>query len=227
MATTNTAKKTTAKKTTSSTTDKPNVDEKAIQTLQAENEELKAKMDKLMEMMAGQPENNSNAMSNNRFTPEDEITVVSLVPYKLNLSTEKNGSGNVYEFHELYEEQEIPWSDLKDIVRANRKMAQNGRFYILNDAAVGALRLRTHYKNMLTPDQFQEILDKNPTKTIELYKIAPPGQQSIIIEMLKSQKLNHEEVDINVLYSIGELAGIDLINLTNPNDIPLDGEGAK
>lgn len=213
---TTTTKKTTTNKTTST------VNKTIIDQLQAENKELKEKMEELLQLVQSQS-NNDIRTQENKFNPEDEITVISLVPHKLNLCTERYGQGDLYEFNSMYEEQDIPWGDLKDIVRANRKMAQNGKFYILNESAVNLLRLRTSYKNMLNPDQFKTILNTQPDKIVEIYKLAPSGQRNIIVEILKNKQLNHENIDLNILHAISDLSGVDLINIENPADIPPEG----
>lgn len=193
-----------------------------VESLKKENDELKSMILELKKMV----ENNSGApvQEKDKISLEEEITVISLVPHKLNLCTERLGNGNIYEFFSMYEEQDIPWGDLKDIVRNNRKMVDNGKFYILDDKAVSLLRLKTTYKKLLTPDDIKEIFRAKPNKVVELFNLAPKGQQDIIVEILKNKQLNHGNVDLNILDTIGKLANVDLVNIENPNDIPLDGE---
>ena len=47
-------------------------------------------------------------------------------------------------------------------------------------------------------------------------------QKEIIIDKIVNKKLNHENVDANILLELGKLSGKNLIDVENPDDIPLD-----
>lgn len=224
-----TAKKETTKKTSkTSTTKTASKDDKKIKdleqqnaTLQSQNEDLYDKIAKLTALVEKNLTTESGG-SKIEFSPEDEITVISMIPHELCLSTGKLGKGTTYIFESMGEEQDITWGDLREIVRNNKKMVEKGRFYILNDDAVTKLRLKNMYKNLLTPDQMINILNQDASRVVELYKMAPEGQQKTIIEMVSQKKLDKKKVDANVLIELSELSGVKLTDIENPMDIPLE-----
>ena len=53
-----------------------------------------------------------------------DVTFISLCNHILNLSTEPNGGGEIYTFTEFGEEQSIPYSDAKRIIKSNKSFIQ-------------------------------------------------------------------------------------------------------
>lgn len=211
----------TTKKTTTSTKSSTKKDD-ILEQLQSENKELKEQMDKLMALLENQSQPSTNAISGLDSTLDRDIPVMSLIPHKLNLCTEFYGKGNVYTFTEMYEVMEIPWGDLKEIVRVNKDMARNGKFYVMDEQAVSSLRLKGAYKTIINPDKLQALLNNVHTSQdlIEIYKLAPQGQQQTIVEILRDKRLYNEKVDMNVLNVIGELSGVNLMDTSNVPDLP-------
>ena len=56
-------------------------------------------------------------------TGERDIVFISLCNYTLNLSTEPNGGGTIYTFNEFGEEQSIPYSDARRIIKNNKSFS--------------------------------------------------------------------------------------------------------
>jgi hypothetical protein len=77
--------------------------QKQIANLTKENEQLKVDKEEKEE--------------NEELTSDTDIPVISLVTGGLTLSTEGNGNGTVYRFEEFGEIRDIPFGDLKDIVK--------------------------------------------------------------------------------------------------------------
>lgn len=148
---------------------------------------------------------------------DEDILVVSLTPNKLNL-VGSDGS-TLFSFDAMYEEQYIDYASLKEIVRVNRDMAKNGRFYILDEKAVNKLRLKNNYKNVLTPEQMKQILSSNTEHAVELYKLANATQQQTILDVVRQAKFNGKDVDYNLLRELGELSGVNLIDAEDATQI--------
>lgn len=193
---------TTTAKTNSATTDS------AVAELQAENAKMREQMEQLMKMI--EQNNSTQSTVSEVVTDDDTVTVISLVPHKLNLCTEWGG-GVVYTFNQMYEAQEIDFGDLKAIVRTNKDMVQNGRFYIADEKAVSKLRLKTYYNRILTPENLQKLLTLQPEKAVEMYSLAPQGQQGTVIEMIEAKLEKGETVDANILQQLGKLSGKELL----------------
>lgn len=152
---------------------------------------------------------------------DEEIEIISLTPNRLNILGE---AGSVLiSFDKMYEEQLIDYASLKDALRnrTNREMAKKGRFYINDERVVTKLRLKNDYKNILTPEQLKHILSSDVNKAIELYKLAPIGQKSTIVEIVKQSKFNGEDIDYNLLRELTKLSGVDLVNIEDVTKIEI------
>lgn len=184
------------------------VDEQRLQI----NELLSALKQTSLSFMANNTNNN-----NDDIRADEEILIVSLMPNRLNLV----GDGGVVflTFNEMYEEQYIDYATLKEIVRTNRQMAKNGRFYIVDEKVVNKLRLKNDYKNILTPDQLKTLISQDVNKAISLYELANNRQKSIIIEMVKQSKFDGKEVDYNLLKRLEELSGVELVDVEDVTKI--------
>ena len=184
------------------------VDEQRLQI----NELLSALKQTSLSFMANNTNNN-----NDDIRADEEILIVSLMPNRLNLV----GDGGVVflTFNEMYEEQYIDYATLKEIVRTNRQMAKNGRFYIMDEKVVNKLRLKNDYKNILMPEQLKTLISQDVNKAISLYELANNRQKSIIIEMVKQSKFDGKEVDYNLLKRLEELSGVELVDVEDVTKI--------
>lgn len=206
-----TSAKTTSTKTTETTTKKDETKELKAQ-LKAQQEQI----EELMKMIAMQASSQNNNVSDD-IASDEEVLVVSLVGNKLNLLG-RDGSVLV-SFDEMYEEQYIDYAILKEIVTANRQMAKGGRFYIMDERIVNKLRLKNDYKNILSPDQLKDLLNKNVDSAIELYKIAPSRQKGVIVDLIKEKKFSDPNMDMNFLHKFSKLSGCDLVNVEDATKI--------
>ncbi len=143
----------------------------------------------------------------------EEIVVISQFVGTLSLFTEGNGMGYEYKFDKFGDIQDIPYRDLKDIVRNNRTFAQNGLFYIANNKVVDRLRLKAYYKRLISNEDMINIFNKKPNEIIEIYKLAPDEEKKTIIDLIIDKKMNKQKVNNDVLVELGELCGKDLINI--------------
>ena len=195
-----------------------------IKSLEQQIAEQQEQIKQLMEMLQNQ---NNNVVTNNvpvdsDIGAEEEILVISLTPNKLNLVG--NGGVVLFSFDNMYEEQYIDYTSLKEIVRLNRDMAKNGRFYILDERAVSKLRLKNNYKHVLSPEQLKQILTTNVDNAIELYKLANETQKCTIIDLVKEAKFNGSSIDYNLLKQLSELSHVDLMNVEDATQIEIKEE---
>lgn len=179
---------------------------KKFEELQKQLAELKAENDALKDNT--QVEDNDNV---EELTSDTDITVISQTVGKLVLSTEGNGIGTVYRFEEFGEVQDIPFGDLKDIVKHKPRFAKEGAYFICNPQAVKKLRLGTQYKNLINDETFTNLFDKDAKTIVALYESAPKMQQEQVISLIEDRLANKLEVDGNVLIKIGKLCGKDFL----------------
>lgn len=155
--------------------------------------------------------------SNDDIGADYEVLVISLVPNKLNLIN-RNGEV-IHTFEGMYEEQYVDYESLKDCVNSHRDMARNGRYYIADEKVVSKLRLKHVYENILSPEQFKDIIDNNVNTAVELYKMAPIRQQKVIVDIIKEKRIKGVDMDKNMLYSLSEISGTDLVNVEDVMNI--------
>lgn len=181
-----------------------------ITTLEKKIAEQQVQIEELMKIIQSGMNAVAPITNTEDINTDEDILVVSLTPNKLNL-VGSDGS-TLFSFDAMYEEQYIDYASLKEIVRVNRDMAKNGRFYILDEKVVNKLRLKNNYKNVLTPEQMKQILSSNTEHAVELYKLANATQQQTIIDVVRQAKFNGKDVDYNLLRELGELSGVNLID---------------
>jgi hypothetical protein len=176
-------------------------------------EELMAKMAEMQEKMnAWATLFNPNMMGQPTQTitdPEEEV--ISLTHGLLNLTTEGNGKGTLYEFKEFGETQKVPTSDLKMILKNNKQFALDGRFYITNPALIKANNLTGAYKNIVKHDIFNELFSLPKASFLKTFESMPEIQQKVFADLLMSKAYNNEEVDLNIVGMVGEILKRDLM----------------
>lgn len=205
-----TEKATTSKKTTTTTVDNDIQEQlkllqEQLAKLQAENEALKAEP-----ILANTDEE--------EITSDTDITVVSQVVGTLTISTEGNGIGTVYNFEHFGEAQDIPFGDLRDIVKNKPNFAKEGVYYICNPQAVKKLRLNHQYENLIDKNTFANILNMDSKTVVALYQSAPKLQKEQIIGLIEEKIEKKQDVDGNILIQIGRLCGKDFLAMINDDN---------
>lgn len=200
----------TTEKTTTTTVDN-NIQEQLkllqeqLAKLQAENEALKA-------------ETILTNTDEEEITSDTDITVVSQVVGTLTISTEGNGIGTVYNFEHFGEAQDIPFGDLRDIVKNKPNFAKEGVYYICNPQAVKKLRLDHQYENLIDKNTFANILDMDSKTVVALYQSAPKLQQEQIVGLIEEKIEKKQDIDGNILIQIGKLCGKDFLAMINDDN---------
>lgn len=147
---------------------------------------------------------------------ERDVTFISLCNHILNLSTEPNGGGDVYTFTSFGEEQSIPYSDAKRIIRSNKSFIQGGKCYIADDELVKAEHLDNDYKKILSKDSLLELLSIERSKFPVIFDAMTNTQKEvfrdIVVEKLSKNK---SSVDMNIVQHINESLNIDILSGVN------------
>ena len=195
----------------SETAEKTTKNTKAVDNTQ---EQLKALQEQLAQLMAENKalkEKEVEVSEDEEITADTDIMVISQTVGSLAISTEGNGIGTVYRFEKFGDVQDIPFGDLRDIVKNKPKFAKEGAYFICNPQAVKKLRLGNDYKNLIDNSTFLNLFDKDADTIVALYKSAPSMQQKQVVSLIEDRLAKKLEVDGNVLIKIGKLCGKDFL----------------
>lgn len=193
-----------------------------------ENNELKARLDKMEELMSKLLEEKTVASEESvvenipeeivqpeydltPIPPNQYIRVTSLCSGKLNLTPRAHGKGNPVTFYGFGQTRNVTYQTLEEIVSANRKMAENGRYYIQNEKAVRLLMLEDTYENILDEKSILAIVENKNSDVLELFKMTPKKQQDHVVAMIVKRVLDGHSIDYNQLNAISQIYGKDLI----------------
>jgi hypothetical protein len=144
---------------------------------------------------------------------DEYIPVMSLIPFRLNLSTKEMGSGDIKKFTKFGEVKNILYKDLVDIIEVHSNFMEAGYFYILDPRVIRQHGLDETYSKILTKEKIEEILfNTNSEYCVDLYNSANPEQQKIIVQLLVNQ-LKNETSTVN-LYTVDRISRLSKIDIT-------------
>ena len=142
--------------------------------------------------------------------PDDYIKVISLCPYKLNLSTKPRGEGRIFGFSRFGEVKRIRYSDLVEILEVHNKFLEDGFFAIMDEEILRKHGLEESYGKVLTKENIDAIVESNQSDAVSLFKNANDRQKELIILMFINKVVNGEEVDLNFLDRVSRVAGYSI-----------------
>jgi hypothetical protein len=186
-------------------TNKTISDSSTINALQRQLEKAMAQIETLTKLQS--------TSTDDKLDSDELIAVISQCPNTLVLSTDGAGVGTIYQFDDFGEIQDIPFGDLRSIVKNNKGFVKQGLFYIANESAVKQLRLKSLYTKLLSNEDVLHLLDEDNKTIIDLYKLAPVEQQKSIIDMISMAVKDGKKIDTTVLVELGKLSGKELIKL--------------
>jgi len=161
------------------------------------NDKLKIK--KLEEEMALLKKMLINNNVNQSSSSDRDILFISLWEGKLNLSTEGNGQGEIYEFPEFGYELVIPYYHAKSVVKNNKRFIRDGRVYIADEDFIKSERLEKDYEKILDKDNILNLFEQNRKQFENIFSKITSKQQEIISNIIKTRLIKEEEVDGNII----------------------------
>ena len=209
--TTTTRKPSVAKTTTAKTA--PKVDTSEIDVMKAQMEEMAKLIATLTGGVTTSPTIVNKTEDSDKYNSDDEVVVISQCVGHLSLSTGKHGQGDIYNFEQFGAIDDIPFGDLKLIVKSNEFALNRGDFFIADEKAVKQLRLGNTYKRMLSNEDIMTLFTKDAKTIVDLYNLAPEGQKENIITMVLDKIYTGEEIDANILVELGKASGKDLLSV--------------
>lgn len=143
--------------------------------------------------------------------PDDYVSVMSLLPYNLNLSTQEGGQGSVKKFTKFGEVKRILYRDLVEILEVHRNFVEAGYFYIMNPQLIRYHGLDDVYEKILNKESIEEIISTSSEHAVDLYSTANNKQQEIIIQLLVNKiKDNPDSLNLNIIDKISRISKVDI-----------------
>ena len=174
--------------------------------------QMKAEMDSLKEQIKT-PQ--TIYVEKNNSVGGRKIKLMSLMYNPVNVSTETDGGGRLYEFNKFGETRSVSFDDLTNICASYPNTMKNGLIYICDKDAVAELGLDEDYEKIYTQDVIDKIKYLRREVDADLFigmnKIM---QNSIAQEIAKLMNAN-ESMDFNILKKIKDNTGIDIESLAN------------
>ena len=139
--------------------------------------------------------------------PDAMIRLQSLTKGELCLNV--NGSVAI-NFDKYGDIKPVLYSELMNIVNNNRLFAEEGTFYIMDDASVKYLGLSRYYDNILSYDEIESLESFTDDELkIRLPKISD-FQKDVVSLVYATKIYNDEEVDRNKIEIISRACDIDI-----------------
>ena len=192
-------------------------------TVDKENEQLKAqlaeqqkRMEEMMAQMQVLMQAQSNVETSVKETTERKsrsIKFINLVPGALNLKGTR-----AHRIEGQFASRMIPESEARVIVNNMPETVSSGMVYIADAEFVKEMELSDAYDNILSDKQLKDILHKNANDVCDIYQNAPEAQKAIIISMIANKCMDGVPVDANILMQLGELSGVDFLDIEPLDD---------
>jgi hypothetical protein len=142
------------------------------------------------------------------------ITVVSLYPARLTLSTKPGGKGDLFNFQSFGEQKSMLYGDLVSIMESHSEgtdFLREGYYYIADERVIRRHGLNELYKRILSKEKIEQILSLKGSDVVPLFQSACKPQQLIICDMLVDMIARGKEVDKNLISAISQSADIDVL----------------
>ncbi|MBA4463118.1 MAG: hypothetical protein H2B01_02890 [Nitrosopumilaceae archaeon] len=147
-----------------------------------------------------------------KLRPDDYITVISLCPVQLTLSTLGFGRGKVFTFKRFGERKKFLYSDLVLIMENNSGFLESGFFYIADSRVIREHGLYEAYEKIIGEDQIVKIFDTNAdASALEVYASANPRQKELIHTMIVNKLADGEVLNMNLISAISQKAGFSFV----------------
>ena len=139
--------------------------------------------------------------------PDAMIRLQSLTKGELCLNV--NGSVAI-NFDKYGDIKPVLYSELMNIVNNNRRFAEEGAFYIMDDASVKYLGLSRYYDNILSYDEIESLESYSDDELRTIVTKISDFQKDVISLVFANRIYNDEQVDRNKIEVISKACEIDI-----------------
>ena len=139
--------------------------------------------------------------------PDAMIRLQSLTKGELCLNV--NGSVAI-NFDKYGDIKPVLYSELMNIVNNNRRFAEEGAFYIMDDASVKYLGLSRYYDNILSYDEIESLESYSDDEIRTIVAKISDFQKDVVSLVFANRIYNDEQVDRNKIEVISKACEIDI-----------------
>ena len=104
----------------------------------------------------------------------------------------------------------VLYSELMNIVNNNRRFAEEGAFYIMDDASVKYLGLSRYYDNILSYDEIESLESYSDDELRTIITKISDFQKDVVSLVFANRIYNDEQVDRNKIEVISKACEIDI-----------------
>ena len=201
-----TTPKTTTKKATAPTT--PVVDTEKEQ-LKAQLAEQQRRIEEMMAQMQVLMQAQSNSTTSTKsVNPNKQIVFINMTSGGLNLKGTR-----MYHIDNQFGSKSVQESEARVIVANMPNTIAEGYVYIPDNEFLESCNMGGVYDGMLNDEQMKTLLNQDANYVCDVFENATDSQKRIIIDMVSDRQLNGNPVDANILVRLGNLAGVDFLDI--------------
>ena len=203
---TTTTPKTTTKKEVAPT--KPVVDTEKEQ-LKAQIAEQQRRMEEMMAQMQVLMQAQSNSTTSTKpVNSNKQIVFINMTSGGLNLKGTR-----MYHIDNQFGTKSVQESEARVIVANMPNTIASGYVYIPDNEFLESCNMGGVYDGMLNDEQMKTLLNQDANYVCDVFENATDSQKRIIIDMVSDRQLNGNPVDANILVRLGNLAGVDFLDI--------------
>lgn len=198
--------KTTTKKETAPIT--PVVDTEKEQ-LKAQLAEQQKRMEEMMAQMQVLMQAQSNSTTSTKpVNSNKQIVFINMTSGGLNLKGTR-----MYHIDNQFGAKSVQESEARVIVANMPNTIAEGYVYIPDNEFLESCNMGGVYDGMLNDEQMKTLLNQDANYVCDVFENATDSQKRIIIDMVSDRQLNGNPVDANILVRLGNLAGVDFLDI--------------
>ena len=201
-----TTPKTTTKKATAPTTPVVDTEKEQLKAQLAEQqrriEEMMAQMQVLMQAQSNSTTSTKPVNSNK------QIVFINMTSGGLNLKGTR-----MYHIDNQFGAKSVQESEARVIVANMPNTIAEGYVYIPDNEFLESCNMGGVYDGMLNDEQMKTLLNQDANYVCDVFENATDSQKRIIIDMVSDRQLNGNPVDANILVRLGNLAGVDFLDI--------------
>lgn len=141
-----------------------------------------------------------------------KVKVMSLTPNKYNLTTEADGQGKQFTFEKIGDVITMRTSELEEIlsIRKFREQAEEGYFYILDEAIVEDQDLTDAYKTIADKEGLLKVMSLEDDESVDVFCNLPTDLRESVATKMAEDILDGKRIDRNRIADISRRTDIDI-----------------